>query len=88
MAIASNQVTVTTSPTPIITDDSDGQYVRIRNMSSSRSVFLGTSGVTISNGYELVKDSSIEMNLGPGEEIYGVVAEETEPVCWIATMNE
>lgn len=88
MAIASNQVTVTTSSTPIITDDSDGQYVRIRNMSSNKSVFLGTSSVTISNGYELVKDSSIEMNLGPGEEIFGIVEEDTEPVCWIATMNE
>jgi hypothetical protein len=88
MGIGNDQVTVTTSATPIITDDSDGQYVRIRNMSSSRSVFLGTSSVTISNGYELVKDSSIEMSLGPGEEIYGIVEEDTQPVCWIATMNE
>lgn len=88
MSIGNGQVIVGTSATAIISDDVDGQYVTIRNMSANRSVFLGTSEVTTSNGYELVKDSSLELNLGPGEEIYGVVAQDTETVCWIATMNE
>ncbi|KKK73483.1 hypothetical protein LCGC14_2893380 [marine sediment metagenome] len=88
MAIGNEQITIGTTATAIITDDYDGQRVVIRNMSSSRSVFIGDSDVTINDGHELIKDSNIELFLGPGEEIYGVVAEGTETVCYLATMNE
>ncbi len=88
MAIGNDQVTVGVTATAIITDDSDGQQVVIRNMSSSRSVFIGDSDVTINNGHELVKNGSIDLFLGPREEIYGVVAADTETVCYLATMNE
>ena len=43
---------------------------------------------TPDDGYELVKNSSIGLFLGPGEEIYGVVEEDTEEACYIATMNQ
>lgn len=88
MAIGNDQVDVGITATAIVTDDSDGQRVVIRNMSSNRSVYLGDENVTIENGHELVKDKSIDLFLGPGEEIYGVVVEATEPVCYLATMNE
>ena len=88
MSIGNDQVTIGVTATVIIANDVDGQSVVIRNMASNNSMFIGKSGVTISNGYELVKDSSIELFLGPGEEIYGVVEEDTEEACYIATMNQ
>lgn len=88
MAIGNDQITVGVTATAIITDDSDGQRVVIRNMSANRSVYIGDSEVTTANGHELVKDSSIELFLGPGEEIYGVVVADTQNVCYIATMNQ
>ncbi len=89
MAIGYGQVTITTSPTAIITDDSDGQYVNVRNMGDNNSkVYIGDSEVSISTGHELIKNTEISLSLGPGEEVYGIVATGTQKVSFFATMNE
>lgn len=85
--IASNQVTVGTESTVIIANDVDGQNVTIKNTSDTE-VYLGDGNVTISNGFKLEQNEIVDMFLGPGEEIYGIVDDGTGEICYIATMNQ
>jgi len=88
MAISSGQVTVTTERISVISDDRDGCEAVIYNNSNSRSVYLGNSQVTYSNGLELPKGEAIKINLGPVEEIYGVTASDTALVTYLLTKNQ
>jgi hypothetical protein len=87
MAIGNGQVTVTAEAIVIIADDKDGQEVLIKNIDEN-GVYLGDSSVTVNNGFLLEKDETIKLFLGPSEEIYGVVVEDTTVVTYLATMNQ
>ena len=85
MAVSSAQVTVTTSPTVVFGPDVDGAWVHLR---TDNACYFGNSTVTIANGYELPKDEGIDLFVGPGETIYGIVAAETNTVWVLATLNQ
>ena len=87
MAIGQGQVTIQATATVIIANDVDGQEVLIKN-TSENGVYLGDSGVTVNDGFLLEKDETIKLFLGPGEEIYGVVVEDTSLVTYLATLNQ
>jgi hypothetical protein len=87
MAIGNDQITVGVTATAIITDDYDGQHVIIKN-GTDTVCYLGDSDVSISNGFPLGEDEKIELFLGPGEEIYGIVEEDPATVSFIASMNQ
>jgi len=47
----------------------------IKNLTGTASVFLGPQGVTTANGFQWdVADGPLEVELEPGEAIYGIVA--------------
>ena len=85
--IGYGQVEVGTEATVIVTADVDGQNVTIKNIDDAE-VYLGNSDVTTENGFSLEKDEIIDLFLGPGEEIYGVVDDNTGTACYLATLNE
>ncbi len=87
MAIAQGQVTIQATATAIISNDVDGQEVLIKNIDEN-GVYLGDSSVTVNNGFLLEKDETIKLFLGPSEEIYGIVVEDTTTVVYLATMNQ
>lgn len=83
MAVSSGQVSVGTSATSIVSA-SNGASVRVRNAGSA-AVFLGPSGVTTSNGYELAAGSAVDLVLEAGEEVFGIVATGSETVHFLST---
>ena len=85
MAISNNQVTVTTEATLVFGADPDGARIHVR---SDGDVYLGKATVTISNGMKLKKDELLNLFVGPDEQLYGIVAAETETVYVLATMNQ
>lgn len=55
-------------------DDTTRRFL-LRNATGTASVFLGPAGVTAANGFEwAVADGPIEVELEPGEKLYGIVA--------------
>ena len=89
MAIGNGQVAITDVRILVIGADLDGQHVHVINH-GTEPVYLGNGGVTAENGYRLSEEVvGLELNLGPGEAIWAVMAsEETGSVSYIATMNE
>jgi len=88
MAITSNQVTITTSPTPINNQDPDGTYMYIKVMGND-TIYLGGASVTSETGLEIENDDGIvQIFLGPAEILYGVTEEETGKVCYVMTLKQ
>lgn len=86
MAVAASRPSVTTSATAIYTNSETGSdlhsvRVLLKNVTATVSVYLGPAGVTTSNGFEwAVADGPVEVELEPGESLYGIVAVTTQTV--------
>jgi hypothetical protein len=63
-------VTVTTSPTLLISADNQNRICYFH--STSGSTYLGDSAVTSSSGLHLPNNQTIEIHLPLGETIYGI----------------
>ena len=85
MAISNKQVSVTTEATLVFGADPDGARIHLR---SDGDVYLGSATVTINNGMKLKKDEFLNLFVGPGELLYGIVEADTETVYVLATMNQ
>lgn len=72
-------MSVGTSATEIVEPDFDGGSFAICNRDAD-SVFLGGSGVTTGNGYELGAGESLGIRLDQGDDLYGIVASGTARV--------
>lgn len=69
MAILSSQVTVTTTSQSIVSVDNVSRDVLLH---AKHQVFIGNSGVTISNGYILDNGDQIRLTLMEGEDLWAV----------------
>lgn len=83
MSISSAQVTVGTARVYLTGADPNPGYVHIHNNDNTKTLFLGGSDVTSSNGLHLLKEDSIEFFLHPGRGIYAVTADGTCAVSWL-----
>ena len=80
MAIATAQITVTTSPTLLVAASSSPVLVHLHLHDNTDNVFIGNSTVTTSTGLRLIKQDSFEVNLAPGNAIYGIITSSTATV--------
>lgn len=90
MAVTPSRATVTTSAVLLAsnaaTDPGEGDYRNrrfiIKNSTGTASVFLGGSGVTTATGLEWAPDDGPlgDIELEPGESLYGIVAATTQTV--------
>lgn len=88
MAVGHGQVATSSVRVEVIESDDDGQHVHIFNHSGDP-VYLGNGDVSTSNGYKLIEETSVDLNLGPGESISAIMAaDKTGTVSYIATMNQ
>lgn len=88
MAIGNGQVATSSVRAEVIESDVDGQHVHIFNHSGDP-VYLGSGDVSTSNGYKLIEEASVDLNLGPGESVSAIMAaDKTGTVSYIATMNQ
>lgn len=72
MAISSGQVEVGLTPTLV-----DGTYnsnfrLVIHNMNNDDAIYLGGSNVSITNGLQLLKLETIQLDMNPLEEVYAI----------------
>ena len=72
MAISSGQVEIGLTPTLV-----DGTYnsnfrLVIHNMNNDDSIYLGGSDVSITNGLQLLKLETIQLDMNPLEEVYAI----------------
>ncbi len=70
--ITTGQVTVGLTPTLI-----DGTYnsnfrLIIHNMNNDDSIYLGNSNVSVSNGLQLLKLETIQLDMNPLEQVYAI----------------
>lgn len=79
MAVASDQVTVEDTATPVFTAGVAGVRLTVANRGDG-SVFLGGAGVTTSNGFQLDADKSVVLSLTPGDVVLGIVGSGTQTV--------
>ena len=56
------------------------ETVEVYNPSTTVTVYLGASGVTTTDGYPLLPGGRFAVDLGLGEELYGIVASSTQAV--------
>jgi hypothetical protein len=85
-AVTTGRVTVTTSATLLYTAPTSGVCpnspacrVLVRNPSTV-SVYVGDSGVTTANGFEIAAGDALGINVRSGESLYGIVAAATQVV--------
>jgi hypothetical protein len=72
MAISSGQVEIGLTPTLV-----DGTYnsnfrLLIHNMNNDDSIYLGGSDVSSTNGLQLLKLETIQLDMNPLEEVYAI----------------
>lgn len=90
MTVESAQVSVTDTATSIheVTVDPGGgtivEYVTVKNAGDA-DVFLGGPGVTTSNGYKLASGDVLPLDMKEGEELFGIVASDSESVHKLVT---
>ena len=84
MAVASAQVSVTTTATEVATPLGDtggaGQDVLVKNPTGGATVYLGGSGVTTSNGFPLEAGAAVTARIFGDDILYGRVASGTQTV--------
>lgn len=85
-AVTTGRITVTTSatllytaPTSAVCPASPACRVLVRNPSTV-SVYVGDSGVTTANGFEIAAGDTLGINVRSGESLYGIVAAATQVV--------
>ena len=71
-------ITVTTSPTLLISADNQNRIVYLH--STSGSTYLGNSSVASSTGLHLPNNDTLEVHLPFGESLYGIAGSGTTDV--------
>jgi hypothetical protein len=80
-----SQVSVTTTPTLLVTANRADQSVYLH--SSSGVIYLGNSDVTTSTGYRMDNGDKLTMQLSDNESLYGIVSSGTATIMVMATVN-
>ena len=86
MAIISDQKTVTTQASLLAGPDTDGCIVYLRTVGQG-DVYVGPAGVTADTGLGITNDIVVQIQLGPGEELYGIVSEDTAKVYVLTSLT-
>lgn len=84
MAVSAVSVTVATTATQLSaaseTDRASGHSVLVKVPSGGATVYIGGSGVTTAAGYPVAAGEAFSFDLSPGDDLYGVVAADTQAV--------
>lgn len=81
--IASGSQTVGTTRVAIDGVVASPSHIHIRNNDSTKTLYIGGSNVTTSNGLPVDKLATIEFDLPAGEQLYMVSNEEGHSISWL-----
>ncbi len=70
--ITTGQVTVGLTPTLIDGTDTSNFRLIIHNMNNDDSIYLGNSNVSPTNGLQLLKLETIQLDMNPLEQVYAI----------------
>lgn len=87
MPLSSAQVSVGTSATSLNTVDEEAWIRVLVHNAGSADVFLGDGGVTTTTGLALGAGDTENVDLGPGDELHGIVASGSETVHVLRTVE-
>jgi hypothetical protein len=76
MPITSGQVTVGTAATLVDGTSTSDFRLTIHNMNNDDGIFIGGPGVTITNGMQLLKLETLQLDMSPMTELYAVANKE------------
>jgi hypothetical protein len=76
MPIISGQVTVGTAATLVDGTSTSDFRLTIHNMNNDDGIFIGGPGVTITNGMQLLKLETLQLDMSPMTELYAVANKE------------
>lgn len=80
----SGQVTIgTAAPGAIGTASANNSRLHVHNNDNTKTVYLGDAAVTSTTGMALFKDDSIEIDLAPGQQLYGLSSGTDHVVSWL-----
>jgi hypothetical protein len=80
--------TVTTTATQIISTDPTNRPVWFQ-IDGNHTVYIGDSTVTVANGFPIAKHAApIQGNLGPGQDLWAIVASGTETIRIFSTPED
>ena len=83
MAISTNHVTVTTSRVQIDGSSPNPTRLWIYNAGNDKTIYIGNSDVTTTNGFGLLKLEQLQITLNPGESLYAVTEIGTAEMHWL-----
>lgn len=83
MAISTGHTAVLTTPVQIDGASTNFSQIRIFNASNDKTIYIGNSNVTITNGYGLLKQTQFDFELHPGERLFAVAETEGAEIQWI-----
>ena len=81
--ITSGQTIIGTTPTLIDGLEVNPFRIRIHNNDNTADMYLGNANVTISNGYKVLKEESIDLIINPLEALYAVSSQTNHVVSWL-----
>lgn len=86
--VSSNQITTGTTAIALATGVVNGKKVKIKNLDATNAIFIGSSGVTGTNGFELGSKETIDFDIVPGStiNIYGIATAGT-PIAAVLILN-
>jgi hypothetical protein len=80
--------TVTTTATQIISTDPTNRPVWLQ-IDGNHTVYIGDSTVTVANGFPIAKHAApIQGALGPGQDLWAIVASGTETIRIFSTPED
>ena len=83
--ISSGQLTVgTLTPSAIDGASVNPIHLTVHNNDSTKTMYLGGSNVSTSNGLKLLKQESYQFTINPGEVLYAISADGGHVISWIA----
>ena len=83
MAIINGQTSVGTAATALDGVHTNPSRIIIHNLDNTDSCYIGNSSVTITNGLELMKQETLEIQLEPLEQIYAVSTKTGHKISWL-----
>jgi hypothetical protein len=83
MAITAGRMTVTTTATQIDGNSAGWSHFHVKNMDTTKDLFVGPSTVTAENGFAVAKLEFFEFDIPPGDSIYLIAASGTVEVAWL-----
>lgn len=81
--ISSGQVSIGTVATAIDGVSTNPTRITISNVDNTDAVYLGSTAVTIANGFGLQKLEMIQFDLEPLEQLYAVSGKTGHTISWL-----